>query len=283
MGGDSYSFSSRQDRATRMNYASNNANDTFKQNVKGAIHEAMDPKGVKLREARDSSVHPRSVPIIIALDETGSMGQIPHYLVQEGLPHMMGRIIEHGTPDPAILFMGIGDAYCDRAPLQIGQFESGDEKLDEWLTKIYLEGNGGGNGGESYALAWYFAAFHTATDAWDKRGEKGFLFTIGDEHCHPDVTHDQLHKIMGHPYEMDLKALDLHKAASEKYDVFHICLSDGPILQRWKDMLKERCVEVQDYKMVPNVISEIVNSRISHVQREGTQRLITRAQGQLTA
>ena len=70
---------------------------------------------------------------------------------------------------------------CDSAPLQVGQFESSDELLDKWLTNIYFEAGGGGNGGESYALAWYFAALKTATDSMEKSvGRKAF--------CLPSVT-----------------------------------------------------------------------------------------------
>lgn len=35
---------------------------------------------------------------------------------------------------------------------------------------------GGGGGSESYTLPWLFAALHTATDTWSKRGCKGYLF-----------------------------------------------------------------------------------------------------------
>jgi hypothetical protein len=45
-----------------------------------------------------------SIPIIVALDVTGSMGRIPHDLAKVGLPNMMGGIIEHGIPRPQILF-----------------------------------------------------------------------------------------------------------------------------------------------------------------------------------
>ena len=60
--------------------------------------------------------------------------------------------------------LAIGDAVSDRAPLQVGQFESGLE-MDMWLTRIWLEGRGG-DLPESYTLAHWFGAHHTATDAW---------------------------------------------------------------------------------------------------------------------
>ena len=34
------------------------------------------------------------IAIVIALDVTGSMGSIPHFLVKEGLPNIMKRIID---------------------------------------------------------------------------------------------------------------------------------------------------------------------------------------------
>lgn len=39
----------------------------------------------KIRECRDSEEHPESLPIIIALDVTGSMGMVPHSLITGGL------------------------------------------------------------------------------------------------------------------------------------------------------------------------------------------------------
>ena len=43
-------------------------------------HPLMNPKGVRLRESRDSADHPQSLGIAFALDVTGSMGEIPKIL-----------------------------------------------------------------------------------------------------------------------------------------------------------------------------------------------------------
>ena len=126
MGGTKYDINARSHRAIKAGYASKAANEIFKQNSKRMAHESMMPNGIAFREARDSEAHPNSIPIILGLDVTGSMGHIPHELIKEGLPKLMGGIIQGGIPDPALLFLGIGDHECDRFPLQVGQFESGD-------------------------------------------------------------------------------------------------------------------------------------------------------------
>src|SRR5262249_54903386 len=138
-------------------------------------HPLMSPKGVRLRESRDSQEHPHSLPIVFALDVTGSMGHIPRTLATEQLPHFMKLLTDCKVPDPQLLFMAVGDATSDRAPLQVGQFESTAELMDKWLTWMYLEGGGGGSGEESYELALYFLAQHTETDSWVKRKKRAYL------------------------------------------------------------------------------------------------------------
>jgi len=259
MGGGNYSFSSRSARTET--FKKQSVDQTFEQNVKRMIHKSMDPKDIKIREARDSENHPNSVPIILALDVTGSMGMIPAELIKDGLPHIMGHIIEHGTPDPTLLFMAIGDCASDNFPLQVGQFEAGDEELDTWLTRTYLEGNGGGNGGESYHLAWYFAANHTVTDAWEKRKQKGFLFTTGDEPCHRVLSKSMMDELMTYnTYEKpSYTTEELLARAQERYHVYHIHINHGRTLDpRWKEMLGDHCIEINDPADVAKVVADIV-------------------------
>jgi hypothetical protein len=264
MGGTRYDFGARESRAKKIGYASKSAGEIFTQNALRMAHESMNPNGVIVREARDSEVHTNTVPIILGLDVTGSMGHIPHELIKDGLPKLMGGIIQGGVPDPALLFLGIGDHECDRYPLQVGQFESGDEELDMWLTRTYIESGGGGNAGESYLLAWYFAAFHTKTDAFEKRGQKGLLFTVGDEPGLKTLPASAIKEIMGQG-QQTYTHLELLAEAQKRYDVYHISvLHSGQAINadvEWKELLGQNCLSIEDHKEIPNVIKKIICDR----------------------
>jgi hypothetical protein len=98
MGYTHYSVNDRRQRAEAAGFATRSRDEIFSQQKSQSIHESMDPRKALLRESRDSATHPNSIPIIIALDVTGSMGQIPHSLVIDGLPTLMSTIIQHGFP-----------------------------------------------------------------------------------------------------------------------------------------------------------------------------------------
>ena len=125
-----------------------------------ALHDALDPRRIPLRESRDSAKNPRSTAIICALDVTGSMGMIADALARQGLGTLVEEILRRKpVSDPHVMCMGVGDATCDQAPLQVTQFEA-DIRIAEQLQELWLEKGGGGNCFESYDLPWYFAAMH---------------------------------------------------------------------------------------------------------------------------
>jgi hypothetical protein len=267
MGHGSYSSHDHTIRATAAGYYDKSAADVF---VKRALDNAMSPVGLKIRESRDSADHPESLAVIIALDVTGSMHTVPHELVKNGLPNIMDRIFKEGVKDPQILFLGIGDHKCDQAPLQVSQFESSDELLDKWLTNVFLEGGGGGNGGESYMLAWYLAAHHTSIDCQEKRDRKGLLFTIGDEPIHGGISKESLDSIMGPGEHKNYTSAELLKEAQEKYHVYHIHIketltgSQRSTAEGWKDLIGENFIVVDSHKDVPKVIAEKILSAQDH-------------------
>ena len=227
------------------------------------LNDALDPKGVVMRESRDSAANPASTPIIVGLDVTGSMGMIPDALVRDGLGTMIEETLTRKpVTDPHLMLMGIGDANYDRAPLQVTQFEA-DIRIAEQLQNIYLEGGGGGNASESYNLPWYFAAMHTSTDAYEKRGRKGYLFTVGDEEPPQRLVRDQISRVIGDDIESDaLSDAELIAAASRMYNVFHIVVQQGHhyrlhgdrVDRAWRELLGQRVIPLSDYTRLPEVI-----------------------------
>ena len=148
-------------------------------------HEDLDPKrlnaaGINIRESRDSLEHPLSKPMVIAFDQTGSMGSIPRQM-QQRLKTVFQLTLDKGIEDVQVAVGAYGDATNgERVPLQISQFES-DNRIDDALDNIFIEGMGGGNNGETSNLLFYYLAHHTKLDSFEKRGEKGKLYVIADE------------------------------------------------------------------------------------------------------
>lgn len=286
MGHGSYSYTSRSLKAKNLGYDTKSSSEIFKQR---SVNNAMDPNGVTLRESRDSKEHPNSVPVVLALDVTGSMGSIPHFLVKEGLPNLMDSVIKGGCADPQVLFMGIGDHECDGAPLQIGQFESSDELLDKWLTDLWIEGGGGGNEGESYLLAWFFASRYTSTDHFEKRGKKGILFTIGDEPTLKNLSVSTQKHIMGTGQYSEVSCAELLDKAREKFEVFHLHLLQGHhgnqqyVKDGWKQLMGDNVIFVQRKEEVAKVIAdkilEVVAAQGSVVSKTVAEEVLTQEAG----
>jgi hypothetical protein len=220
----------------------------------------MSPKNVKFRESRDSDAHPETLAIAVFLDETGSMGEIPSYLIREKLDKLIETLIKHGIPHPQVLFGGIGDHHSDSAPLQVGQFESGTVELNKWLTTLYLEGNGGGQNKESYLLAYLFAARHTSTDTFEKRGVRNLLFTIGDEGCWESLDAETLKNLMGYTEDVNVTVEELLNEVHRTYHVFHIHVNnhDQNVIKQWRNLLGERLIILDDYTATAEVIASTV-------------------------
>lgn len=222
----------------------------------------LNPKGVAVRESRDSDDHPESNAIGVLFDVTGSMGQTPVDFAQRKLGGLMKMLVDKGViGHPQVLFGAIGDSYSDTTPFQVGQFESGIE-IDKCLTDIFIESGGGGQNKESYGLAHYFFARHTSIDCWDKRGKKGYLFTIGDELVWPKITTDEANRIFGDKIE-ETSVSDLIRECESRYNVFHIVVGTSTgnqpeILSGWKELLGERALKLDD----PNNICELIAATI---------------------
>lgn len=216
-----------------------------------ACHPLMDPKGVKLRESRDSAAHPHTLAIVFALDVTGSMGHIPDELARKQLPSFMKMLMDRGVQSPQILFMAVGDAIADNAPLQVGQFESAAKEMDQWLTWTFLEGGGGGTLNESYELGFYFLARHTEMDCMVKRKKRGYLFMTGDEPPYPRVSKQHVSGLIGDTLDDDLPIAQLVAEVARTYHPFFLIpdLGRRDRCERvWRDLLGDHVICMEDAK-----------------------------------
>ncbi len=224
------------------------------------VHPKLDPRGVDLRESRDSEEHPQSLAIAVLFDVTGSMGHVPRVL-QTKLPQLFGLLLRKGyATDPQIMFGAIGDATCDRAPLQIGQFES-DNRLEDDLSHILLEGGGGGQMTESYELAMYFMARHTSIDCYTRRGRRGYLFIIGDEMAYRSVKAHEVRDVIGDDLAEDVPLRQIVAEVRRTYDTYYLLpqgssyAGNSRVLGFWRDLLGQNTIDLDDLDAVCEAIA----------------------------
>ena len=240
--------------------ASSSVNQVYKMY---AMARELDPKGV-IRECRDTKEHPNTIPVILALDVTGSMGNAAKMCAAK-LDDIMDELYKSVT-DIEFLMMGVGDLSYDSAPIQASQFESDIRILDQ-TTKIYFEAGGGGNKFESYTAAWYFGLNNTDLDCW-KRGKKGIIITLGDQPLNPYLPGKALSEALGINTQ-DVDTNELYNEVIKKFDVYHIAISDHSSYVRYVEDIKETWGKllgqhffVSESEKLPEVIANIVNDSI---------------------
>jgi hypothetical protein len=216
------------------------------------LDPGLDPKGVTLRESRDSVANPNSTALIVALDVTGSMDRVLDAIARTGLGTLVGSIYERQPiTDPHIMIMGIGDFEYDTGPLQVTQFEAENAPLVTQMEKIWLERGGGGNSYESYAAAWLFAATRTSIDCFEKRGKKGYLFTVGDEEPTPKLIAAQVQRHLGGEATHDLDGEHLLAMAQATYNVFHVIVEEGSHARAHPDRVRDKWARYLGQNVLP--------------------------------
>ena len=250
-----------------------------------SLDSVLSPYNI-MRECVDSEEHPKTIPVILALDVTGSMGG-----AAEAVAKQLGDIMEdlyQKITDVEFCIMAIGDLSYDGAPIQMGQFES-DVRIADQLGKVYFEGGGGGNKFESYTAAWYMGARHTKLDCWN-RGKKGIIITMGDEPLNPYLPAKELSKVLGYTVQGDIDTKELYEEVTEKYDVYHIIISDAECSawrymerdkQTWSKVLDGQHLMIGQSTELPRIITDIVTNSadntsfvtsspgVSHIDEEG--------------
>lgn len=229
------------------------------------------------RECVDSDEHPNTVPVILALDVTGSMGAAAVEVAKKLNQIMTDIYADESIKDVEFCIMGIGDLAYDDAPIQMSQFES-DVRIAEQLDKIYFEHGGGGNSYESYTAAWYMGVNHCKLDCW-KRGKKGIIITLGDECPNPHLPKIGLSGATGDRLQGDVETKELKVETMEKFDVYHISIDDHhssyeyntrryPLDEQWREL-----VGVDNYFIcnVNNLAATITNIIVNREKESNIQ------------
>lgn len=224
----------------------------------------------KVRECRDSDEHPNTLPVILALDVTGSMGNSAKEIASK-LNVIMETIFEN-TKDVEFMVQAIGDEDYDAVPFQMSQFES-DIRIAKQLDQVYFEGGGGVNNWESYSYAWYAAWRHCDLDVW-KRGGKGIIITIGDEPLNPYIKSIYVEQVFGYKLQEEkLSTEDIYNAIKDKYDIYNISVSsfvddyrDGDFRKLLGDQNVYR-IDRNDLSKLSNIIVDIVNNHSNNADK----------------
>lgn len=272
MGNGCYSGSAFKSYATNNGYS--NANSFSDIYISHDMKDKYNPALISKRESRDSEEHPDSYPIIIGLDVTGSMGDTSLEIAKTQLNKAILKIQEKSLiNNPQILFAAIGDSKAyDEAPLQVTQFES-DIRIIEQLTDLYFEGDGGGNGGETYGLAWYFANHFVSADRIEKGRGKGLLITIGDEPILPTIENWELSNVFGNREDRNYESIrvsKLYNELSKQWDIFHIrvnrwkCYDNRGI---WDELLNDHVYAAESNDKIADIIDSIV-TRVTDSQND---------------
>lgn len=283
MGGGSYRYESAASRSMAYKTSASLDSHYLDREVfsRRSLDPQMDIKG-KIRESCISAEHPNPITVYVCFDVTGSMGGIPKYLITEGFPHLMKKILDEGIEHVQICFVGIGDNVGDTTPIQVGQFETDDELQEKWLKALYLEGGGGPigpNEGEGYALAWYLAARHTKVESFTEQGRKGILITIGDEQYRNSTPKKHISSLFGGGQD-DVDSVSIYNEACERWNIYHINIMNHNgrrdyVKGKWEQLLGSNCINTQseDGVDIPDIIAGIIVDEVKKFEKSGKKLL----------
>ena len=230
--------------------------------------------GKVMREVCVTDEHPDPTAILIWLDVTGSNFTAAQ-VVHGKLPKLQAYLKDGDfCTDPQINVSAIGDAYSDTYPLQFGQYES-DNRLDDQIAAIILEGGGGGQVHETYELGAYMGARHVHLEPYELYGKKGFVFFIGDEMPYLTINNDfgrgywgraghTMQSLTGDTLDEPLDAATVFAELMEKNHVFFLfqkqgSYNAGEIVPTWKQLIgAENVVELDDPATVVEVIAALI-------------------------
>lgn len=253
------------------------------------VHDLLNPvqvagpnspfAGTVMREVCMTDEHPDPTAIQIWLDVTGSNISAAKR-VHAKLPNLQAYLKDGDfCADPQINVGAIGDATSDNYPLQWGQFES-DNRLDDQIAAVILEGAGGGQMCETYELGAYMSARHVHLEPYELLGKKGFVFFFGDEKPYDAIRRDYsryhwgdrnitLKSLTGDDVEEDIQTAQVFAELQRKNHVFFLFQKQGAydaaeITPTWEKLIGAENVIVLDD---PDASVEAIAALIARFER----------------
>jgi hypothetical protein len=231
-----------------------------------------------------------TAPLIIVIDETGSMGDWPATMFSK-LPYLEHETKEYLGDDAEICFMAIGDAYCnEKYPLQVRPFAKG-VNLKDRLKELVIEGGGGGQTTESYELAALFAAEKIEAP----KAIKPVIIFVGDEQPYDTISGDQAERLLGIKLEKTLTTQAVFEKLKQKYAVYIIrkpygsasvnarSSEDARITEKWAELVgNDHIANLPEASRVVDVIFGILakeTGRIAYFEKELEDRQLKDADG----
>jgi hypothetical protein len=107
----------------------------------------------------------------------------------------------------------------------------------------------------------YFMARHTATDCYEKRGKRGYLFLIGDEMAYSRVKRREVTSVIGTGLEADISLASIVAEVTRKWDTYYILpagasyAGDREVLSFWRGLLGQNVIELTDLDAVCETIA----------------------------
>lgn len=236
------------------------------------VHTNLDPKRINSKpfgklEARDSTEHPNSNPVLVCFDVTGSNRERAVDF-QKRLPNLMELLNKYLT-DPQVAVAANDDfKFVGTSAIQISDFES-DNRVDDHIRNTWLVGIGGGNDGESYDLLLYAAARKVVLDSVEKRGKKGYLFMYADEPIFDHVDKHEVKAIFGDSIERNIPIAEIIEEARKNFNVFLIWPHGGydHALKQYKNLFGADSVLESQH---PNLLCELIASTIGLYESKAT-------------
>jgi hypothetical protein len=208
---------------------------------------------LELADPRKTIRSESATPIVIAVDVTGSMQTWPAEIFDR-LPLLYHTLSQY-RPEIEVSFAAIGDATCDRWPLQVTDFAKGFA-LEDRLAALYGEGGGGGGARESYELLAWFLDERCRTP----NAERPILIIYGDEGFYPHVDPALVRRFLEAPIQEKVPSRELWRRIARRWNVFHLRKSygrgakDAEIREQWADAIgRERIVAIEDEQRAVDV------------------------------